>query len=228
MSHPETIVAAATPPGRGGVGVVWVSGPKTPEIAATLVGELPRARHATLSHFLDAAGAPIDIGIALFFPGPHSYTGEHVLELQGHGGPVIMESLVTRVLELGARRARPGEFTERAFHNDKIDLAQAEAVADLIDAGSREAARAAMRSLQGEFSSMVQGLTDSLIDLRTYVEAAIDFPEEEVDFLADAELSERLANVRGHFDAVAAAAGQGRLLRDGLTVVLAGRPNSGK
>ena len=228
MSHPDTIVAAASPPGRGGIGVVRVSGPKTPEIAATLVGELPVARHATLSNFLDAAGNPIDIGIALFFPGPHSYTGEHVLELQGHGGPVIVEQLVERCLELGARRARPGEFTERAFHNDKIDLAQAEAVADLIDAGSREAARAAMRSLQGEFSSMVQGLTEALVDLRIYVEAAIDFPEEEVDFLGDAELRERLATVRGHFDGVATAASQGRLLRDGMTVVLAGRPNSGK
>jgi tRNA modification GTPase len=141
---------------------------------------------------------------------------------------VIVEQLIARCLELGARRARPGEFTERAFHNDKIDLAQAEAVADLIDAGSQEAARAAMRSLQGEFSSMVQGLTDSLIDLRTYVEAAIDFPEEEVDFLGDLEVQERLATVRGHFDAVSAAASQGRLLRDGMTVVLAGRPNSGK
>jgi tRNA modification GTPase len=228
MSHPDTIVAAATPPGRGGVGIVRVSGPKTPEIAATLVGELPEARHATLTRFLDAAGQPIDIGIALFFPGPQSYTGEHVLELQGHGGPVILEALVERCMQLGARRARPGEFTERAFHNDKIDLAQAEAVADLIDAGSREAARAAMRSLQGEFSNMVQGLTDALIDLRTYVEAAIDFPEEEVDFLGDGQLAERLTTVRGHFDAVLAAAGQGRLLRDGLTVVLAGRPNSGK
>lgn len=221
-------MAAATPPGRGGIGVVRVSGPKTPEIAATLVGELPVPRHATLSRFLDAAGDPIDIGVALFFPGPHSYTGEHVLELQGHGGPVIVETLVERVIELGARRARPGEFTERAFINDKIDLAQAEAVADLIDAGSREAARAAMRSLQGEFSSMVQGLTDALIDLRAYVEAAIDFPEEEVDFLADTELAGRLTSVRGHFDAVAAAASQGRLLREGMTVVLAGRPNSGK
>jgi tRNA modification GTPase len=228
MSHPDTIVAAATPPGRGGVGVVRVSGPKTPQIAATLVGDLPPARHATLARFLDAAGDPIDIGIALFFPAPQSYTGEHVLELQGHGGPVILETLVARCMELGARRARPGEFTERAFHNDKIDLAQAEAVADLIDAGSREAARAAMRSLQGEFSNMVQGLTDALIDLRTYVEAAIDFPEEEVDFLADNELADRLTTVRSHFDAVSAAAGQGRLLRDGLNVVLAGRPNSGK
>jgi tRNA modification GTPase len=228
MSHPDTIVAAATPPGRGGVGVVRVSGPKTPEIAATLVGELPQPRHATLSRFLDNAGDPIDVGLSLFFPGPHSYTGEHVLELQGHGGPVVVERLVERVIELGARRALPGEFTERAFLNDKIDLAQAEAVADLIDAGSREASRAAMRSLQGEFSSMVQGLTDALIDLRTYVEAAIDFPEEEVDFLGHQELHGRLATVRGHFDAVAAAAGQGRLLRDGITVVLAGRPNSGK
>src|SRR5690242_1366509 len=228
MSHPDTIVAAATPPGRGGVGIVRVSGPKTPEIAATLVGELPEARRATLARFHDAAGQPIDVGIALFFPGPQSYTGEHVVEIQGHGGPVVVERLVERCLQLGARRARPGEFTERAFHNDKIDLAQAEAVADLIDAGSREAARAAMRSLQGEFSSMVQGLTDALIDLRTYVEAAIDFPEEEVDFLADAELGERLATVRGHFDGVTAAAGQGRLLRDGISVVLAGRPNSGK
>jgi tRNA modification GTPase len=228
MSHPDTIVAAATPPGRGGVGIVRVSGPKAPQIAATLVGELPAPRLATLSRFADAAGEPIDIGIALFFPAPHSYTGEHVLELHGHGGPVILESLVERCRQLGARRARPGEFTERAFHNDKIDLAQAEAIADLIDAGSREAARAAMRSLQGEFSNMVQGLTDALIDLRAYVEAAIDFPEEEVDFLGDLQLAERLATVRAHFDGVMAAAGQGRLLRDGLTVVLAGRPNSGK
>jgi tRNA modification GTPase len=228
VSHPDTIVAAATPPGRGGVAVVRVSGPKTPEIAATLVGELPVARHATLARFVDADGEPIDVGLALFFPGPQSYTGEHVLEIQGHGGPVVVERLVERCQQLGARRARPGDFTERAFHNDKVDLAQAEAIADLIDAGSRAAARAAMRSLQGEFSSMVHGLTDALIDLRTYVEAAIDFPEEEVDFLADAELGERLAAVRGHFDAVAAAAGQGRLLRDGISVVLAGRPNSGK
>src|ERR1044072_4269385 len=191
MSHHDTIVAAATPPGRGGVGVVRVSGPKTPQIAATLVGEVPPARYATLANFLDAAGNPIDIGIALFFPAPLSYTGEHVLELQGHGGPVILETLVERCLQLGARRARPGEFTERAFHNDKIDLAQAEAVADLIAAGSREAARAAMRSLQGEFSSMVQGLTDALIDLRAYVEAAIDFPEEEIDFLGGGQQTGR-------------------------------------
>jgi tRNA modification GTPase len=228
MSHSDTIVAAATAPGRGGVGIVRLSGPKAPEIGATLVGNLPEPRRATLGRFLDQAGDPIDVGLALFFPGPQSYTGEHVLELQGHGGPVVVERLVERCIELGARRARPGEFTERAFLNGKIDLAQAEAVADLIDAGSREAARAAMRSLQGEFSSMVQGLTEALVDLRTYVEAAIDFPEEEVDFLGDQQLRDQLATVRAHFDAVAAAADHGRLLRDGITVVLAGRPNAGK
>src|SRR5881394_255328 len=146
MTRRDTIVAAATPPGRGGVGIVRISGPKVPELAAVMLGELPKARHATFARFLDAQQDAIDAGLALFFPGPHSYTGEHVLELHGHGGPVIVESLVARVMELGARRARPGEFTERAFHNDKIDLTQAEAVADLIDAGSREAARAAIRS----------------------------------------------------------------------------------
>jgi tRNA modification GTPase len=228
MARPDTIVACATPPGRGGLAVVRVSGPKTPEIAATLLGDLPAARRAELKTFLDERGEPIDVGIAIFYPGPHSYTGEHVLELQGHGGPVLVESVVERVLALGARRAQPGEFTQRAYLHDKIDLTQAEAVADLIDAGSREAARAAMRSLQGEFSTMVAGLTESVIDLRTYVEAAIDFPEEEVDFLADQELSERLAHVRQHFDAIAASARQGRLLREGMTVVLAGRPNAGK
>src|SRR5262249_42115684 len=160
MTRTETIVAAATPPGRGGVGIVRISGPKTPELAAILLGELPAVRHATFARFLDAHQDPIDAGLALFFTAPHSYTGEHVLELHGHGGPLVMEALVDRVVELGARRALPGEFTQRAFLNDKLDLAQAEAVADLIDAGSRAAARAAMRSLQGEFSAMVRGLTE--------------------------------------------------------------------
>jgi tRNA modification GTPase len=228
MAHSDTIVATATAPGRGGIGVVRLSGAKVPEIAAVLLGELPPARRATLGAFRAADGSVLDAGIALFFPGPKSYTGEHVLELQGHGGPVVLESIVRRAVELGARRARPGEFTERAFLNDKIDLAQAEAVADLIDAGSQEAARAAMRSLQGEFSAMVAGLTEAVIDLRTYVEAAIDFPEEEVDFLEDRELAERLATVRGHFDAVEQSAHQGRVLRDGMTVVIAGPPNAGK
>lgn len=228
MSHPDTIVAAATPPGRGGIGVVRISGVKTPEIAAVLLGELPQPRHATFARFVDAHHEPIDAGLAIFFPAPHSYTGEHVLELHGHGGPLVLEALVVRVLELGARRAEPGEFTQRAFLNNKLDLAQAEAIADLIDAGSREAARAAMRSLQGEFSNMVRGLTDAVIELRTYVEAAIDFPEEEIDFLADEQLSHRFATVQEHFDGVEQCARQGRLLREGMTVVIAGRPNAGK
>jgi tRNA modification GTPase len=228
MTRIDTIVAAASPPGRGGVGIVRVSGPKTPEIAAVILGDLPPPRKARFTPFLDAQQQPIDVGLALFFPSPHSYTGEHVLELQGHGGPVVIENLIARILELGARRAGAGEFTQRAFLNDKLDLAQAEAIADLVDAGSRDAARAAMRSLQGEFSAMVQGVTEAVIDLRTYVEAAIDFPEEEVDFLADRDLTDRLIAVREHFDAVEASARQGRLLREGMTVVIAGRPNAGK
>ncbi|HTL22302.1 MAG TPA: tRNA uridine-5-carboxymethylaminomethyl(34) synthesis GTPase MnmE [Steroidobacteraceae bacterium] len=228
MTRTETIVAEATPPGRGGVGIVRISGPKTPELGAILLGELPAARYATLARFLDAQQNPIDAGLALFFPAPHSYTGEHVLELHGHGGPLVMEALVDRVLELGARRALPGEFTLRAFLNDKLDLAQAEAIADLIDAGSRAAARAAMRSLQGEFSAMVRGLTEAVIELRTYVEAAIDFPEEEIDFLADRELGERFRAMRAHFAGVLESARVGRLLREGMTVVIAGPPNAGK
>jgi tRNA modification GTPase len=228
MTRTDTIVAAATPPGRGGVGIVRISGPKAPELAAIMLGEIPEARQATFTRFLDARHDPIDAGLALFFPAPHSYTGEHVLELHGHGGPLVMEALVSRAIELGARRAQPGEFTQRAFLNDKLDLTQAEAIADLIDAGSREAARAAMRSLQGEFSAMVRGLTEAIIELRTYVEAAIDFPEEEIDFLADRQLSERFQALRDHFAGVLESAQQGRLLREGMTVVIAGRPNAGK
>jgi tRNA modification GTPase len=229
MTRTDTIAAAATPPGRGGVGIVRISGPKVPELAAILLGgDLPKARHATFARFLDAQREPIDAGLALFFPAPHSYTGEHVLELHGHGGPLVMEALVSRAVELGARRAQAGEFTQRAFLNDKLDLAQAEAIADLIDAGSQQAARAAMRSLQGEFSAMVHGLTDAVIELRTYVEAAIDFPEEEIDFLADRELTARFQAVRDHFEGVSDSARQGRLLREGMTVVIAGRPNAGK
>jgi tRNA modification GTPase len=228
MTRTETIVAAATPPGRGGVGIVRLSGPKVPEIAAVILGELPAPRHATFARFLDARQEPIDAGLALFFPAPASYTGEHVLELHGHGGPLVVEALVSRALELGARRAHAGEFTQRAFLNDKLDLTQAEAIADLIDAGSREAVRAAMRSLQGEFSAMVRGLTEAVIELRTYVEAAIDFPEEEIDFLADRKLAERFEAVREHLDGVLESARQGRLLREGMTVVIAGRPNAGK
>jgi tRNA modification GTPase len=228
MSEPDTIVAAATPPGRGGVGVVRLSGPAARPIAVAILGAVPPARRAVFTPFRDATGEVLDAGLALFFERPHSYTGEDVIELHCHGGPVVVDALIARVVELGARRAGPGEFTQRAFLNDKLDLAQAEAVADLIDAGSREAARAALRSLQGEFSSMVQALTAAVIELRVHVEAAIDFPEDDIDFLADPALAQRLAAVQQQFAAVTRSATQGRLLRDGMTVVLAGAPNAGK
>jgi len=228
MFFADTIVAAATPPGRGGIGIVRISGPSVAEIARAIIGELPAPRVATPRDFHGSDGELLDSGLTLYFPAPHSFTGEDVLELHGHGGPVVMDLLVQRALELGARAARPGEFSERAFLNDKLDLAQAEAIADLIDSGSVQAARAALRSLQGEFSAMVQGLTEAVIELRTYVEAAIDFPEEEIDFLADAELNQRLDRVLVHFEGVAAAARQGQILRDGMTVVIAGAPNAGK
>ena len=228
MSAPDTIVAAATPPGRGGIGIVRISGALVPEIARHVLREPPEPRMASLGSFLAADGSVLDTGLALFFPAPNSYTGEHVLELHGHGGPIVMDLLVRRAVQLGARLAQPGEFTQRAFLNDKLDLAQAEAVADLIDSGSQAAARAALRSLQGEFSAMVQGLTEAVIELRVRVEAAIDFPEEEIDLLAEAELSARLEALLRHFDSVAALTQQGRLLRDGMTVVIAGAPNAGK
>jgi tRNA modification GTPase len=228
MASADTIVAAATPPGRGGIGIVRLSGALVPDIARAMLGELPAPRVASPREFRAASGELLDSGLALYFPAPQSFTGEHVLELHGHGGPVVMDQLMKRALELGARAANPGEFTQRAFLNDKLDLAQAEAIADLIDSGSAQAARAALRSLQGEFSAMVQGLGEALSDLRTYVEAAIDFPEEEIDFLADAELTHRLETVLVHFDGVATAARQGQLLRDGITVVIAGAPNAGK
>jgi len=228
MSSTDTIVARATPPGRGGIAIVRVSGTGVAEIASAILGSLPRPRAAVCRAFRDARGEAIDGGIAIYFPAPHSFTGEAVLELHGHGGPLVTDLLVARAVELGARLAQPGEFSQRAFLNDKLDLAQAEAIADLIDSGSTEAARAALRSLQGEFSAMVQGLTEELTELRMYVEAAIDFPEEEIDFLADEQLTQRLARVMGHFEAVASAARQGQLLRDGMTVVIAGAPNAGK
>lgn len=225
----DTIVAPATAPGRGGIGVVRLSGPGVPVIASALLRQgLPEPRRATLATFRDGAGEAIDSGLALYFPAPHSYTGEAVLELHGHGGPAVLASLVGRAIELGARRAEPGEFTRRAYLNDKLDLAQAEAVADLIDAGSQAAARAALRSLQGAFSAEVHGLVEGLIELRVWVEAAIDFPEEGIDFLADPALNARVEALRTRFDAVTQAARQGRVLRDGLTVVIAGRPNAGK
>jgi tRNA modification GTPase len=224
----ETIVAAATAPGRAGIGVVRVSGPLAGSIAEEMTGGIPEPRHATLARFLDGAGEAIDVGLVLYFSAPASFTGEDVLELHGHGGPVIMDLLVRRAIELGARLARPGEFTERAFLNDKVDLAQAEAVADLIEAGSAQAARAAMRSLQGEFSLEVQALVDALTALRIHVEAAIDFPDEDVEILDTPDVAARIADIEDRFARIQRAAGQGRLLRDGLNVVIAGRPNAGK
>jgi tRNA modification GTPase len=228
FTETDTIVAAATPPGRGGIGVVRISGPAVPRIAAALLGRLPEPRRATFERFTDAAGDAIDAGIAIYYAEPASFTGEDVLELQGHGGPAIMDMLVRRIVELGARLARPGEFTERAFLNDTSYLAQAEAVADLIDAGSAQAARAAMRSLQGEFSSEVHDLVDLLVGLRVQVEAAIDFPDEDVEILSSPEVTSRMTEIGERFARIRKAAGQGRLLRDGLNVVIAGRPNAGK
>jgi tRNA modification GTPase len=228
MSPFLTIAAIATAAGRGGIGIVRVSGPDCRIIAQALLGRVPAPRSAELHRFLDAAGQPLDEGLALYFAGPASFTGEDVLELHGHGGPVVMDLLLRRVLELGARPAAPGEFTQRAFLNDKLDLAQAEAVADLIDSGSAEAARAALRSLQGEFSAQVHDLAEAVLELRMWVEAAIDFPEEEVDFLGDRALAARLEFIRHRFAVLAETARQGTLLRDGLTLVIAGRPNAGK
>ena len=224
----DTIAAIATPPGRGGIGIVRVSGPATPAIASVLCGALPRPRYAELRAFRAADDTIIDQGIALFFPAPHSFTGEPVLELQGHGGPVVMDMLLARVVELGARLARPGEFTERAFLNDKLDLAQAEAVADLIEASTAAAARAAMGSLQGVFSQQVNALVEGLIQLRLYVESAIDFPEEEIDFLSDGHVATQLGGLQSQLRRLLNEAGQGQLLRDGMSIVIAGQPNAGK
>ena len=228
MAGTDTIAAIATPPGRGGIGIVRLSGPQTRTIAKDVLGRLPRPRHATHAKFCDASGQPIDQGLALFFPAPHSFTGEDVLELHGHGGPMVLDMLLERALGLGARLARPGEFSERAFLNGKLDLAQAEAVADLIEAGSVSAARSAMRSIEGEFSRRVQSLVEGVTRLRMYVEAAIDFPEEEVDFLADERVSQELEVLSQNLDQLNAATHQGVLLHDGMTAVLAGPPNAGK
>ena len=224
----DTIAAVATPPGRGGVAVLRVSGPKARWIAEAVLGSLPPARRAVLRAFRDGDDQPIDQGLALYFPGPASFTGEDVLELHCHGGPVVTGLLLARLTGLGARAAEPGEFSLRAFLNDRMDLVQAEALADLIDSGSAEAARAAVRSLSGEFSKRVNALTSAVTSLRVYVEAAIDFPEEEVDFLEEGAIGARLDELETQFDDLAASARQGRLLRDGMTVVIAGKPNAGK
>ena len=228
MTVRDTIAAAATPPGRGGIGIVRISGPAVRRIAESLLGKLPRPRLATVADFVDAVDQHIDQGLALFFPAPHSFTGEDVLELHGHGGPVVLDMVLSRTLELGARLAGPGEFSERAFLNGKLDLAQAEAVADLIEAGSELAVRSALRSLEGEFSRRVQALVEGLTRLRMVVEAAIDFPEEEIDFLADAHVLQELGVLEGDITQLLASTQQGVLLHDGMTVVLAGPPNVGK
>ncbi|MDZ7803370.1 MAG: tRNA uridine-5-carboxymethylaminomethyl(34) synthesis GTPase MnmE [Thiohalophilus sp.] len=225
---PDTIAALATPPGRGGVGIIRVSGPACAAIAGAVLGHLPRPRQAEYLPFYDSAGQAIDTGLALWFPRPHSFTGEDVLELHGHGGPVVMDMLLTRVIELGARLARAGEFSERAFLNDKLDLAQAEAVADLIEAGSEQAARSAQRSLQGVFSDWIHSVVEQLTELRIYVEAAIDFPEEEIDFLSDKRVTDQLDGLQRELDEVIKQAHQGQLLREGMRIVLAGQPNTGK
>jgi len=224
----DTIAAIATAPGRGGVGVIRVSGSNLLPFSLALTGKIPKPRYATLADFKGADSVTVDSGILLFFPGPHSFTGEDVLELQGHGGPVVMNMLLARCLDLGARLAEPGEFSRRAFLNGKIDLAQAEAVADLIDAATASAARSAVRSLQGEFSKAIDGLTDELINLRMLVEATLDFPEEDIDFLKAADAFGRLARLQLKLAEIFDRASQGKLLQSGLHVVLAGQPNVGK
>ena len=228
MVRRDTIVAIATPPGRGGIGVVRVSGPAAGDIAGAVLGATPRARVASLANFKDDDESAIDTGIALYFPAPRSFTGEDVLELQGHGGPAVLHRLVERVCALGARLARPGEFTERAFRNDKLDLAQAEAVADLIDSASRRAARSAMRSLSGEFSRQVRAIDGQVLQLRVYLEAAIDFADEDIDFLGEQDARRRARDVATALDALLARSRQGQVLRDGVDVVIAGAPNAGK
>ncbi|SCY13529.1 tRNA modification GTPase trmE [Basfia succiniciproducens] len=229
MMTKETIVAQATPIGRGGVGILRVSGPLATEVAKAVVDKELKPRMANYLPFKDEDGTILDQGIALYFKSPNSFTGEDVVEFQGHGGQVVLDLLLKRILQVkGVRLARPGEFSEQAFLNDKLDLAQAEAIADLIDASSEQAARSALKSLQGEFSKKINQLVDSVIYLRTYVEAAIDFPDEEIDFLADGKIEGHLNDIIGQLDKVRSEAKQGSILREGMKVVIAGRPNAGK
>ncbi|MDP3516159.1 MAG: tRNA uridine-5-carboxymethylaminomethyl(34) synthesis GTPase MnmE [Pseudohongiella sp.] len=227
-SDTDTICAITTPPGRSGVGIIRISGPIAALIAQKILRFKPKPRYAHYCPFFETTSEIIDQGIALYFPGPHSFTGEDVLELQGHGGYFVLDSLLQAVLAAGARIARPGEFTERAFLNDKIDLTQAEAIADLIDSSSREAARSAIRTLQGEFSRLIDNLADSIVHLRVYLEAAIDFTDEEIDFLSEGRISEKLANITEQLDNILAQAKQGALIKEGMSVVIAGKPNAGK
>ncbi|MBI4189092.1 MAG: tRNA uridine-5-carboxymethylaminomethyl(34) synthesis GTPase MnmE [Betaproteobacteria bacterium] len=224
----EVIAAIATPPGRGGIGVVRISGPRLEAMLRALVNHKVAPRRATRADVFNADGGVIDQGLVLYFPAPHSYTGEDVIELQGHGGPVVLQLLLKRCLELGARVAEPGEFTKRAFLNDKLDLAQAESVADLIDASTAEAARCALRSLQGEFSRRIDAMVQALIELRMLVEATLDFPEEDVEFLEQAKAHVRLEHIRSQLTQILVASHQGSLLREGIHAVIAGEPNVGK
>ena len=224
----DTIAAIATPPGQGGVGIIRVSGPLAKSIAESILEHCPKPRSAEYLSFLDEQGNVIDKGIALFFNQPYSFTGEDVLELHGHGGQIVLDLLLQQTIKHGARVANAGEFSERAFINEKLDLAQAEAIADLIAAESEDAARAAVRSLQGEFSSNIHELVEALIQLRIYVEAALDFPEEEIDFLADKTVADKLYSIRDRVNTVLESARQGCLLKEGMTVVIAGKPNAGK
>ena len=224
----DTIAAIATPPGNGGVGIIRISGRLVTEIANRLLNKPIQPRLAQYSSFIDSDGTVIDSGIVLYFPAPASYTGEDILELQGHGGSVVLDMLLRRVLSLGARLANPGEFTERAFLNNKLDLAQAEAVADLIESSTEQSVRSAQKSMQGVFSEQINELVENLTELRTYVEAAIDFVDEEIDFLTDGVVENRIVKILHKIEEIQKTAQQGRLLRDGMTVVLAGKPNAGK
>jgi len=229
MYSTDTIAAQATATGRAGVGIIRVSGPAVSAVASAILGKVPKPRTAEYLPFLDEQKQTLDQGIALYFPGPNSFTGEDVLELQGHGGPVLLDMLLRRVLDIkDVRIARPGEFSERAFLNDKLDLTQAEAIADLIDASSEQAARSAMHSLQGEFSRKIHDLVEKVIYLRIYVEAAIDFPDEEIDFLSDGKVAGDLAEIIADLAGIQKQATQGSILREGMRVVIAGRPNAGK
>ena len=226
--NPDTIAAIATPPGNGGVGIIRISGTQVTEIAKQLLNKSLIPRQALFSSFIDDDGSVIDSGISLFFPAPASYTGEDILELQGHGGSVVLDMLLRRVISLGARLANPGEFTKRAFLNDKLDLAQAEAVADLIESSTEQSVRSAQKSMQGVFSAQINELVSELTELRIYVEAAIDFVDEEIDFLTDGVVENRIIRLLQSIQQIQKTAQQGRLLRDGMTVVLAGKPNAGK
>ncbi len=224
----STIAALATAPGRGGVGIIRLSGPRSLNIAEHIIKQTPKPRFAHYLPFYNQNNQVIDSGIVLYFPGPNSFTGEDVVELQGHGGPVVMDMLLQELFALGAKPAKPGEFSERAFLNDKLDLAQAEAIADLIEASSEQAARSALRSLQGEFSQLIHEQVEALIQLRIYVEAAIDFPEEEIDFLSDGKVEKDTQNILTDLNSILKKAQQGCLIREGMTVAIAGQPNAGK